>query len=80
MRHLILLLALAGCASQAPVEVKVPVSVPCVTKKPERPPVTFGQGEYPQGINGIKAIFIDYIKLDNYAIELEVIIAGCTSK
>ena len=77
MRYLILLLALAGCASQAPVEVKVPVQVPCYTKKPERPPVTFGQGEYPQDIKGIKAIFTDYIKLDNYAIELEVILAGC---
>lgn len=80
MRYLIILLALAGCSTQAPVEVKVPVSVPCVTKKPERPPVTFGQGEYPGGTQAMHAIFTDYIKLDNYAIELEVIIAGCTSK
>lgn len=80
MRRLIILLALAGCASQTPVEVKVPVQVPCVTKKPDRPSVTFGQGEYPGGTQAMHAIFTDYIKLDNYAIELEVIIAGCASK
>ena len=78
MRHLILLLALVGCASRAPVEVKVPVSVPCVTKKPVRPAPTFGQGEYPTGVEAMRAIFRDYIRLDNYAIELEVQLAGCS--
>jgi len=68
---------LSGCATQKTVEVKVPVHVTCVGKKPERPQRKFGQGEYVSSAEAAKAILLDYLALDKYALELETQLAGC---
>jgi len=73
----LVLVLLSGCASQQPVEVKVPVHVACIDKKPERPLRKFGQGEYISSAEAAKAILLDYLALDKYALELETQLAGC---
>jgi hypothetical protein len=73
-------LLLAGCATAppAPVEVKVPVVVPCVTAPPARPvyefdrlPATASDGEK------VLALARDWPRGRKYEGELEVALAGC---
>lgn len=77
-------LLLAGCAGvevkTEVVEVKVPVAVPCITKRPDRPTYQFGQGEWP----GEKAAALlqskDLEAAKQYGIDWEAAAAGCTMK
>ena len=76
MRALILCLLLAGCATR-PTPVPVPVSVGCVGALPARPANTFGAGAYPGDKAAAQAALIDASAWEGYALQLEVIIAGC---
>lgn len=71
---------LAGCATAPlmPVEVKVPVSVPCATTAPARPayefdrlPATASDGEK------VLALARDWLRARKYEAELEAALAGC---
>ncbi|MGV7210514.1 hypothetical protein ACLB1G_21985 [Oxalobacteraceae bacterium A2-2] len=72
---------LAGCATRppAPVEVKVPVVVPCVTTVPARPvyefdrlPATASDGEK------VLAPAKDWLRSRRYEAELEAALDGCS--
>lgn len=79
MKRLILCLALAGCGSSLPkpIEVQVPVTVPCVRDVPARPVSTFGTGAWPGDKAAAQAALIDASAWEGYATKLEVVIAGC---
>ncbi len=79
MRALILCLLLAGCAAE-PQKVSVPVAVGCVGAVPARPVNTFGAGAYPGDKAAAQAALIDGAAWEGYALQLEVIIAGCPKK
>lgn len=79
MRALILCLMLAGCASE-PQKIPMPVAVGCVGKEPARPVSTFGTGAYPGDKAAAQAALIDGAAWEGYALQLEVIIAGCPKK
>lgn len=69
---------LAGCASAPPaVEVKIPVTVPCVGDLPARPGSTFGAGKWPGDKAAAQAALIDAALWQGYAVKLEVVVAGC---
>lgn len=72
-------LALAGCgaAPVKPVEVQVPVTVPCVGAVPDRPGSTFGAGKWPGDAAAAQAALIDAALWQSYATKLEVVVAGC---
>jgi hypothetical protein len=80
MKWLLILLVLTGCASQEPVQVKVPVHVPCIDKIPERPHSQFGNGEYPGDKAAAQAALLDAFAWEQYATLLEIQLAGCVSK
>lgn len=72
--------ALAGCASAppVPVEVRVPVYVPCVPSVPARPTYEFGR--LPASASaGEKVLTLarDWLRGRKYEAELEAVIAGC---
>ncbi|MGV7210511.1 hypothetical protein ACLB1G_21970 [Oxalobacteraceae bacterium A2-2] len=73
-------LLLTGCATRPPqpVEVKVPVAVPCVTAAPGRPvyefdrlPATASDGEK------VLALARDWLRGRKYEAALEAALAGC---
>lgn len=68
---------LAGCATKPPIEVKIPVTVPCVGELPARPGSTFGAGKWPGDKAAAQAALIDAALWQGYAIKLEVVVAGC---
>ena len=76
MRALALCLLLAGCAAE-PQKVPTPVAVGCVGAVPARPANTFGAGAYPGDKAAAQAALIDSAAWEGYALQLEVIIAGC---
>lgn len=71
---------LAGCCSAppAPVEVRVPVTVPCVRDVPVRPEFEFGR-VVPTASDGgkILALARDWPRGRTYEALLEAVIAGC---
>lgn len=81
MRYLLLLLLLTGCASQVikePVEVKVPVPVPCEIKAPSKPIiVTQSLGKDASRFTWLKERLKDAEKLEIYTIQLEVALGAC---
>ena len=79
MRALILCLLLAGCATR-PTPAPVPVAVGCVGAVPARPLNTFGAGAYPGDKAAAQAALIDGAAWEGYALQLEVIIAGCPTQ
>lgn len=79
MRALILCLLLAGCASE-PQKIPMPVAVGCVGPVPSRPVNTFGAGAYPGDKAAAQAALIDSAAWEGYALQLEVIIAGCPAQ
>lgn len=81
MKWLIILL-LAGCGTQrpAPVQVDIPVAVPCVESMPARPVNTFGQGEYVGGKAAAQRALTDSAAWETYSVLLEVQLAGCVRK
>jgi hypothetical protein len=79
MKWLIILL-LAGCAAQKPVQVEIPVHVPCVEALPERPVNSFGQGEYPGDKAAAQRALTDSLAWERYSVLLEVELAGCVRK
>jgi len=78
---LITLVTLAGCQT-APkvVEVKVPVKVGCLGKKPARPVSKFGSGPWPGDKAAAQAALADSSAWEKYATGLEVTMAGCDPK
>lgn len=78
----VLVLALAGCAStrDTGIPASVPVAVGCVGAVPARPTNTFGVGAYPGDKAAAQAALIDGAAWEGYALQLEVIIAGCPKK
>ncbi|MDQ2821766.1 MAG: hypothetical protein M3Y65_15465 [Pseudomonadota bacterium] len=68
---------LAGCATKSPIEVKIPVTVPCVGEIPARPGSTFGAGKWPGDKAAAQAALIDSALWQGYATKLEVVVAGC---
>ncbi len=76
MRALILCLLLAGCAGE-PQKIPIPVTVGCVGAVPPRPVNTFGAGAYPGNKAAAQAALIDSAAWEGYALQLEVVIAGC---
>lgn len=79
MKWLIIIL-LTGCAVQKPVQVQVPVAVPCVEALPERPANSFGQGEYPGDKVAAQRALMDSVAWERYSVLLEVQLAGCVRK
>lgn len=79
MKALILCLLLAGCATE-PQKIPMPVAVGCVGAVPARPVATFGAGAYPGDKAAAQAALIDAAAWEGYALQLEVIIAGCPKK
>lgn len=78
MKRMILLCALlAGCATKPPLEVNIPVTVPCVGELPARPGSTFGAGKWPGDKAAAQAALIDAALWQGYAVKLEVVVAGC---
>lgn len=76
MRALILCLLLGGCAAEQH-KISVPVAVGCVGEVPARPVNTFGAGAYPGDKAAAQAALIDSAAWEGYALQLEIIIAGC---
>jgi len=80
MKAILLALALAGCATQAPAPqiVDVPVSVPCVDKVPARPEFEFAKLT-PAATDGDKVLALarDWPLGRKYEGDLEAVIAGC---
>lgn len=76
-RNFSLILLLAGCATKPPIEVKIPVTVPCVGELPARPGSTFGAGKWPGDKAAAQAALIDAALWQGYATKLEVVVAGC---
>lgn len=81
MKVIMLLAALlAGCvgAPPAPIEVKIPVYVPCVTAAPARPDYEFARltQAAPDG-EKVLALARDWPRGRAYEGELEAVIAGC---
>lgn len=77
----ILILGLAGCAStvEIPKEVKVPVPVPCVQERPQRPPL-LSDAEL-LALDRYKrthALWGDRIERQRYQSELETVVEGCS--
>jgi len=79
VKALILCLLLAGCATE-PQKILMPVAVGCVGAVPARPVATFGAGAYPGDKAAAQAALIDGAAWEGYALQLEVIIAGCPKK
>ena len=76
------IVALAGCAGRLePVEkvttVQVPVMVPCIEKKPERPAYRYGKGEWPGDKVAAMILADDFEKAEQYGHEWEAAAAGC---
>lgn len=75
-----LLALLTGCATRPPatVEVRVPVTVPCVKNEPERPQLEFPR--LPANASDgdkILALVRDWLRSRKYEEQLEAVIAGC---
>jgi starvation-inducible outer membrane lipoprotein len=81
MKVIILMsMLLAGCCSAppAPVEVRIPVKVPCVKGVPERPQFEFDRMAPTASDGGkILALARDWPRGRNYEALLEAVIAGC---
>jgi hypothetical protein len=84
MRSLALIaLLLAGCGTtktvEKIVEVKVPVKVGCVKDAPARPEYRFtGKATTDaEASSQVKALYLDWLKADEYGRKLEVATAGC---
>jgi hypothetical protein len=74
----LLVVALAGCATEPKViEVKVPVKVGCLGKKPARPVAKFGAGGWPGDKVAAQAALADASAWETYATSLEATMAGC---
>lgn len=81
---ILLALSLAACATKPEVQikevvntVKVPVTVPCVTKAPERPQYQFGVGERPTDKEMAAILAEDFEKAEQYGLAWEAAAAGC---
>lgn len=59
-------------------EVKVPVSVPCIKKKPVRPDYQFGVGEMPSDTDMAAILAEDFEKAEQYGLAWEAAAAGCS--
>lgn len=83
IRILLLLpvLLLAGCFGREVktevVEVKVPVSVPCIDKVPVRPAYRTGPGEWPGGKSAALIVVSDLEAAKQYGTAWEAAAAGC---
>jgi hypothetical protein len=76
-------LAMAACNTvpkKEVVEVKVPVPVGCLGKKPVRPASKFGTGDWPGDKAAAQAALADASAWETYATRLEVTMAGCDEK
>ena len=77
MRTILPILLLSGCSliQPKPTEVKVAVSVPCVTSIPPHPDYTFNnEGRLTERV---KQLLIDTKTRDAYELELLAVIDGC---
>ncbi len=80
MKALILVsLFLIGCASgpQVPVTVEIPVSKPCITKKPVRPVYKTGVGAYPGDKESAAILAADFEAAEQYGYAWELAAIGC---
>lgn len=73
---------LAGCTAHAPkpaevITVKVPVTVPCIDKKPEPPKYRFGVGDRPAEQDMAAILATDFEAADEYGRAWEAAAAGC---
>lgn len=75
---------LAGCATEPKIQIKevvntvqVPVKVPCIQKRPERPVYRFGVGEKPSEKEMAAILAEDFEKADQYGRDWEAAAAGC---
>lgn len=78
MRLLVLppiFLALAGCTTTKVVEVKVPVSVPCVVEKVEEPVYPTAQGS--TLFERVKVLLAEIELRKGYEAKLKATVAGC---
>lgn len=84
MVRLLPLLLLVGCANQVikePVEVRVPVPVPCEIKTPLKPVlVTQSLSKDAPRVTWLKERLKDYEKLEGYSQVLEIALAGCNGE
>jgi hypothetical protein len=80
MKMLLICLVLAGCASAPPATqtVEVPVYVPCVTERLQRPVYEFDKlpADASDG-RKIMALARDWLRARKYESELEGAVAGC---
>ncbi len=79
------LVLLAACSSTPEVRykavvntVQVPVKVPCIEKRPERPKYQFGVGEPPSDKEMAAILAEDFEKADQYGRAWEAAAAGCS--
>lgn len=81
MKMLLIALVLAGCASAPPPAtqtVEVPVYVPCVAERPQRPAYEFDKlpADASDG-RKIMALARDWVRARAYELQLEAMVAGC---
>lgn len=80
MRILLIALVLAGCASAPPATqtVQVPVYVPCVVERPQRPAFEFDKlpADASDG-RKIMALARDWVRGRQYELQLEAVVIGC---
>lgn len=80
---LLVMLALAGCATAPPPKpqiVEIPVAVGCLGDKPARPQAAFGIGEYPGDKVAAQKALAEASAWEGYATKLEATMAGCDQK
>lgn len=80
----VLALSACGATATAPlapkietVEVKVPVSTPCIVEAPARPLYAWGKGDYPGDKAAVGILLIDHERSVRYGKDWEAASTGC---
>lgn len=69
---------LAGCESLRPVRVEIPVAVPCVRERPQRPALATDQLPADATVHDkARALLAERHQLRGYVAELEAVIEAC---
>lgn len=80
---LILLIGLIGCSShdKKPVEVQVPVSIPCLSKRPVLPELKFSllqpAKNEAEALDHVKMLWLDRQNLIIHSVDWDTAAAGC---
>lgn len=82
MKMMLIAVLLAGCASvpqPATQTVEVPVYVPCIAERPQRPAFEFDRlpADASDG-RKILALARDWVRAREYELKLQAVVAGCT--